>query len=164
MMNKYFDGIIPEYKEPTNDFTKKLYQDMEDKLVSYNEYMENYQITQGAEKAIELINLGNKYFDDIAPWTQAKNENIELLQECLYAASEVIRIGSIILSPMLVEKSQDALDQENVPAELRTLESTHTIGKLSSIHINELRALFPRLKKEDEVKFLTELIDGPLDK
>lgn len=164
MMNKYFGGIIPEYKEPTNDFTKKLYQDIEDKLVSYNEYMENYQITQGAEKALELINLGNKYFDDVAPWTQAKNGNMELLKECLYAASEVIRIGSIILSPMLVEKSKDALDQENVPAELRTLDSTHVIGKLSNISISELRPLFPRLKKEDEVKFLTELIDGPSDK
>lgn len=122
------------------------------------------KITEGADKAIELVNLGNKYFDDIAPWTQAKNGNTVLLKECLYAASEIIRIGSIILSPMMPNKTKDALDQENVPEELRTLDSTHTIGKLSNIKINEISALFPRLKKDDEVKYLTELIDGPATK
>lgn len=161
MMNKYFEGIIPEYAEPTSDITKKLYQDIEEKLVQYNAFMEDMKITEGAEKAIELVNLGNKYFDDIAPWTQAKNNNIVLLKECLYAAAEIIRIGSIILSPMMPNKTIDALNQENVPEELRTLASTHTIGKLSGIHINPLSALFPRLKKDDEIKYLTELIDGP---
>ena len=160
-MNKYFEGVIPEYKEPTNEFTKKLYADIEEKLVQYNAYMEELKITDGAEKAIELVNLGNKYFDDVAPWTQAKNGNIDLLKECLYAAGEIIRIGSIILSPIMPIKTKDALNQENVPEELRTLAFTHTIGKLSNIHINPLTALFPRLKKDDEVKYLTELIDGP---
>lgn len=161
MINKYFDGVIPEYAEPTSDITRKLYQDIEEKLIQYNAFMEDLKITEGAEKAIELVNLGNKYFDDIAPWTQAKNNNIVLLKECLYAAAEIIRIGSIILSPMMPSKTTDALNQENVPEELRTLASTHAIGKLSGIHINSLSALFPRLKKDDEIKYLTELIDGP---
>lgn len=161
MMNKYFDGVIPEYANPTSDLTIKLYKDIEEKLIQYNAYMEDMKITEGTEKAIELVNLGNKYFDDIAPWTQAKNNNIVLLKECLYAASEIIRIGSIILSPMMPNKTKDALDQENIPLDLRTLDSTHTIGKLSNIKINSLFALFPRLKKDDEVKYLTELIDGP---
>ncbi len=164
MMNKYFDGIIPEYAEPTSDITKKLYADIEEKLTQYNAFMEDLKITDGAEKAIELVNLGNKYFDDIAPWTQAKEGNTVLLKECLYAASEIIRIGSIILSPMLPSKSVEALDQENVPAELRTLDSTHVIGKLSNIKIGTITALFPRLKKDEEVAYLTELIDGPANK
>jgi methionyl-tRNA synthetase len=161
MMNKYFEGVIPEYATPTDEFTKKLYADVEEKLTQYNAFMEDMKITEGADKAIELVNLGNKYFDDVAPWTQAKNGNTVLLKECLYAASEIIRIGSIILSPMMPNKTKDALDQENVPEELRTLDSTHVIGKLSNIKINEISALFPRLKKDDEVKYLTELIDGP---
>lgn len=164
MINKYFNGVIPAYQEPTSEITKKLYQDIHDKLVQYNTYMEDLKITDGAAKAMELVNLGNKYFDDIAPWSQAKNGNTVLLAECLYAASEIIRIGSIILSPMIPDKSKEALDQENVPEELRTLDSTKEIGKLSNIKINPITALFPRLKKDDEVKYLTELIDGPAKK
>lgn len=164
MTNKYFEGVIPQYNEPESDITKKLYSEINEKLVQYNAYMEDMNITEGAAKAIELVNLGNKYFDDIAPWTQAKNGNIKLLEECIYAVCEIIRIGSIILSPIMPNKTKSALDQENVPEELRTLESTSTIGKLSGIHIGELSPLFPRLKKDDEVKYLTELIDGPSDK
>ena len=161
MVNKYFNGVIPEYQEPTSEITKKLYSDITEKLMQYNTYMEDLKITDGAEKAMELVNLGNKYFDDIAPWNQAKNGNTVLLAECLYAASEIIRIGSIILSPIIPSKSKEALDQENVPEELRTLDSTAVIGKLGNIKINPLTALFPRLKKDEEVKYLTELIDGP---
>ena len=65
---------------------------------------------------------------------------------------------------MIPSKSKEALDQENVPEELRTLDSTKEIGKLSNIKINPITALFPRLKKDDEVKYLTELIDGPAKK
>ncbi len=122
--------------------------------------MDKFDITNGAGKAMELLDLGNKYFDAIAPWTQAKNNNQVLLKESLYAASELIRIGSILLSPVMPSKTIEALDQENVPADLRTLPSVNTIGKLSNIKINTLSPLFPRLKKEDEIKFLTELIDG----
>jgi methionyl-tRNA synthetase len=160
MVNRYFNGVIPEYAEPTSDLTKKLFEDAKAKIVEYKAYMDKFDITNGAGKAMELLDLGNKYFDAIAPWTQAKNNNQVLLKESLYAASELIRIGSILLSPVMPSKTIEALDQENVPADLRTLPSVNTIGKLSSIKINTLSPLFPRLKKEDEIKFLTELIDG----
>jgi methionyl-tRNA synthetase len=160
MVNRYFNGVIPEYAEPTSDLTKKLFEDAKAKIVEYKAYMDKFDITNGAGKAMELLDLGNKYFDAIAPWTQAKNNNQVLLKESIYAASELIRIGSILLSPVMPSKTIEALDQENVPADLRTLPSVNTIGKLSNIKINTLSPLFPRLKKEDEIKFLTELIDG----
>ena len=160
MINRYFDGVIPEYHEPADDLTKKLFEDVKEKLAVYEEKMDSFDITMGANAAMELIDLGNKYFDNIAPWTQAKNNNIELLKESLYSASELLRIGSILLNPIMPTKTIDALNQENVPEELRTFDSIKEIGKLSGIHINSLSPLFPRLKKDEEIKFLTDLIDG----
>lgn len=160
MINRYFGGVIPEYHEPIDDLTKKLYKDVKIKLSLYEQYMDKFDVTAGTNVAMELVDLGNKYFDAIAPWTQAKNNNEILLKESLYAASELLRIGSILLSPVMPSKTQDALIQENIPAELQTYESIKTIGKLGSIHINELSPLFPRLKKDEEIKFLTDLIDG----
>ena len=57
-------------KEIFSNFTllfsdNKKYEDIKEKLVQYNAAMESMDITVGAAKAIELINLGNKYFDDI---------------------------------------------------------------------------------------------------
>ena len=160
MINRYFDGVIPEYHEPIDDLTKKLFADVKEKLTIYEEKMNDFDITMGANAAMELIDLGNKYFDNIAPWTQAKNNNIDLLKESLYAASELLRIGSILLKPFMPTKTVDALNQENVPDNLRTFDSIKDIGKLGGIHIGALSPLFPRLKKDEEIKFLTDLIDG----
>lgn len=160
MVNRYLGGVIPEYAAPTSPLTEKLYKDAETKIEEYEKAMDRYDITDGTGKAMELLGLGSKYFDDIAPWNQAKDGNDALLKECLYAACELIRIGSILLSPVMPQKTKAALDQENVPEDLRSYDSIHTIGKLSGIHVNALEALFPRLKKDDELKFLTELIDG----
>ena len=41
-----------------------------------------------------------------------------------------------------------------------TFDSIKDIGKLGGIHIGALSPLFPRLKKDEEIKFLTDLIDG----
>ena len=160
MIKKYFNGVIPEYKEPQSDLTKKVYADVQEKINQYNIYRESLEITSGVAKARELIALGNKYFDDIAPWSQAKKGNTELLAESLYCAAEIIRIGSILLSPVRPNKTKSALEQENVPENLRNLASVNEIGKLGNITLNETAPLFPRLKKEDEIKFLTDLIDS----
>lgn len=160
MIKKYFNGVIPEYKEPQSDLTKKVYADVQEKINQYNIYRDSLEITSGVAKARELIALGNKYFDDIAPWSQAKKGNTELLAESLYCAAEIIRIGSILLSPVRPNKTKSALDQENVPENLRNLASANEIGKLGNITLNETAPLFPRLKKEDEIKFLTDLIDS----
>ena len=52
MLNKYFQGVVPEFKDPMNDFTKKLYEEIEVKLTQYNALMEDFKITEGAGKAI----------------------------------------------------------------------------------------------------------------
>ncbi len=166
MIKKYFDGVIPEtdLNNPKSDFTKKLFEDVKTKIAQYEAYMDSYDITSGTAAAMELVNLGNKYFDDIAPWTQAKNGNMDLLKESLYAAVELIRIGSILLQPVMPEKTKSALDQAKVPEELRTYESLNTYNKLGGYKIEDITPLFPRLKKDDEIKYLTELIDGPEEK
>ena len=62
------------------------------------------------------------------------------------------------------EKTKSALDQAKVPEELRTYESLNSYNKLGGYKIEDITPLFPRLKKDDEIKYLTELIDGPEEK
>lgn len=160
MVNKYCNGVIPEYKEPKSEFSKKLYNDVNEKIDLYNRQMDDLLITNGILTAMSISSLAHKYFDDMMPWTLAKNGDSELLNECLYAACEVVRITSVLLSPVLVNKSVEALNQENVSSQLRTLKSCKTIGELSNVSISELNPLFPRLNKDVESKYLIELIDG----
>ncbi|MCI1734759.1 MAG: methionine--tRNA ligase [Bacilli bacterium] len=166
MVKRYFNGVIPEadLSQPQSELTKKLFEDATAKLTSYEGYMDSLDITGGTGAAMEMLDLGNKYFDAIAPWTQAKNGNTALLKESLAAASELLRMGGILLTPVMPMKTKEALDQEAVPEALRTYDSVQDHGKLAGITVGELAPLFPRLKKDDELVFLTNLIDGPVTK
>jgi len=161
MIKKYYDGVVPVYVEPKGELTRKIYQDINLYLKEYELQMDAYNITKGADAAMKLINLGNKYIEDQAPWTLAKSENTKAeLAETIYALCEVLRIGSIILRPFLVEKAPEALKQLNVPPELTKYDSIREIGKLGGVITNKGEQLFPRLDREVETKFLAELIDG----
>lgn len=161
MVKKYYNYQIPEYKKISSVNIENLYAEINKKLDEYEQAMDQYDVTKGAAAALSLLDLGNKFIEVQAPWVLAKDESKkEELAQSMYALEEVLRIGSIILQPFLVTKAKLALDQLNVPNELREYSSIRTIGKLSNIKNNPAYVLFPRLDVNVETQFLTELIDG----
>lgn len=161
MVNKYYDGIIPEYKVPAEEKTKKIYSDINLYLNEYEAQMDVYNVTKGADAAMNLLNIGNKYIEDQAPWNLVKDSTkADILAETMYALCEVIRIGSIILKPFLVIKADEALNQLNIPNDLRQYETLKTIGKLGGIKVIDTPVqLFPRLNKDLEMEYLAAMID-----
>jgi methionyl-tRNA synthetase len=160
MIDKYLGGIVPEYQEPSSALVKKAYSDVTLYINQYEAQMDAFDVTKGADTAITLINIGNKLIEDEAPWTLAKDPSkAGELKETMYVLAEILRIGSILLRPFLVLKSDEALDQLNVPKEDRTYQSIRVIGKLSGVKLNEAKPLFPRLDKDKEMEYLANLID-----
>jgi methionyl-tRNA synthetase len=160
MIAKYFGGIIPEYKAPVCPNVIKAYQDMELYLNQYESEMDAYDVTKGADTAINLINVGNKLIEVEAPWVLAKDPyKLGELQETMYVLAEILRTGSLMLKPFLVIKADEALNQLNVPSEARDYQTIRSYGKLSGVHIGVPSQLFPRLDKDKEMAFLADLID-----
>jgi methionyl-tRNA synthetase len=160
MIDKYLGGIVPEYQEPSSALVKKAYSDVTLYINQYEAQMDAFDVTKGADTAITLINIGNKLIEDEAPWTLAKDPSkAGELKETMYVLAEILRIGSILLRPFLVLKSDEALDQLNVPKEDRTYQSIRVIGKLGGVKLNEAKPLFPRLDKDKEMEYLANLID-----
>ncbi len=160
MIAKYFDGVIPAYKEPAAQAVKQAYTDLDLYLNQYESEMDAYDVTKGADSAINLINIGNKLIEVEAPWVLAKDpDKKDELAETMYVLAEVLRVGSIMLRPFLVTKAEEALTQLNVPEEERKYQSIRTFGKLGGIHIGTPSQLFPRLDKDKEMAYLADLID-----
>ena len=161
MINKYFDGVIPSVDENNikNKLTKTLLKETKEKAKTYFTLMDDYNLTLAIATAMEIFDLGNKYIDSIAPWDLAKNNKLDELRESLYYPLELIRIGSILLQVVIPNKASTALDLINVKKEYRTFDSIDKLYSLSKTKIKDITPLFPRLKKEDEIKFLTDLID-----
>ena len=160
MINKYFDGVIPSVsKKIINPLTKKLLEDTKKKVKNYFSLMDDYNLTQASASAMEIFDLGNKYIDSMAPWDLSKNNKDEELKETLYYSLELVRIGSILLQNVMPNKTKEAFSLIKVSKENTTFESIDNLGLLQGKKLDTITPLFPRLKKEDEIIFLTNLID-----
>ena len=71
-MNKYFDGVIPEYSGSTEEFDAALLQVNRETVSKYEEAMEKMEFSVALTSIWQLVSSTNKYIDETQPWTLAK--------------------------------------------------------------------------------------------
>ncbi|AMP21137.1 methionine--tRNA ligase [endosymbiont 'TC1' of Trimyema compressum] len=110
MIDKYFDGIVPEKitVEPIDKVLESLAQHV---VSDYETKMDNFEIGSALQTVFKLIVRANKYIEEVAPWQLAKAENFDRIGTILYNLTEVIRISTILLSPVLVETKENVKKQ-----------------------------------------------------
>ncbi len=59
-----------------------------------------YQLRRNAELGMNIARLGNKYFDETSPWKSVKSDK-SLAEQSLFVCSELLRIFSIVFTPIL---------------------------------------------------------------
>ncbi len=84
-------------KEVDDEITKKY------KTVS--DYIENLEFKKACNEIIELIEIGNKYYDERKPWVQRK-EDIEEFNNTIYTCANVIANLSNLLEPIMPETTR----------------------------------------------------------
>lgn len=67
-------------------------------------YIESLEFKKACNKIVELIEIGNKYYDERKPWIQ-KKENIEEFNSTIYTCANVIANLSNLLEPIMPETS-----------------------------------------------------------
>lgn len=67
-------------------------------------YIESLEFKKACNKIVELIEMGNKYYDERKPWIQ-KKENIEEFNSTIYTCANVIANLSNLLEPIMPETS-----------------------------------------------------------
>lgn len=72
------------------------------KMVS--EYIEKLEFKNACNKIVELIDIGNKYYDERKPWVQ-KKENTEEFNNTIYTCANVIANLSNLLDPIMPQTS-----------------------------------------------------------
>ncbi len=106
MLCKYFDGEIkPEFASNTLKTSTETAKDKT--AVAF----ENFAIEQGAEAIMELINETNKYVNDKAPWSLAKEEKWTECGEVIYNTLETMRHVAVLIYPYCPNISQDIWSQ-----------------------------------------------------
>jgi methionyl-tRNA synthetase len=152
MVEKYFDGVIPE-AGPATDYDDQLQETAQKELEEMTKDIDNLQFSTALEHLWILIRRTNKYIDETTPWVLAKDESKkDKLGTVLYNLMESLRIIAIALKPFLLEAPgkicyqlgiKDTLEEQN-------WEATQEWGLLESgIKVNSGDPIFPRIDLEE---------------
>ncbi len=154
MTNKYFDGVIqaPTAPDALDDELKNMALALPGRV---SEKMESLHVADAIDEIFALLRRANKYIDETAPWTLAKqDETKERLGTVLYNLLEAIRFAAISLKPYLPDTGDRILSQ--LGCEDGGLESLDTFGALKAgDKVGAGEILFARLdaaKKMEEIE------------
>ena len=155
MVEKYFGGTLPAERESSDaDYDlKTMASTLRDR---YEAEMEHFQFQNALEQIFKTIQRANKYIDENAPWTLAKDPaNRARLAAVMYNLLETIRICAVLLTPFIPDSAEKIFGQIGACPCCRTWEKANVWGSLRpDVTVHKGEALFPRIDAE---KALAEL-------
>ena len=155
MVEKYFGGTLPTERENSDADCdlKTMASTLRDR---YQAEMEHFQFQNALEQIFKTIQRANKYIDENAPWTLAKDPaNRARLATVMYNLLETIRICAVLLTPFIPDSAEKIFDQIGACPCCRTWEKANVWGSLRpDVTVRKGEALFPRIDAE---KALAEL-------
>jgi len=155
MVEKYFGGTLPTERENSDADCdlKTMASTLRDR---YEAEMEHFQFQNALEQIFKTIQRANKYIDENAPWTLAKDPaNRARLATVMYNLLETIRICAVLLTPFIPDSAEKIFDQIGACPCCRTWEKANVWGSLRpDVTVHKGEALFPRIDAE---KALAEL-------
>ena len=155
MVEKYFGGTLPAERESSDADCdlKTMASTLRDR---YEAEMEHFQFQNALEQIFKTIQRANKYIDENAPWTLAKDPaNRARLAAVMYNLLETVRICAVLLTPFIPDSAEKIFDQIGACPCCRTWEKANVWGSLCpDVTVHKGEALFPRIDAE---KALAEL-------
>ena len=155
MVEKYFGGTLPAERESSDADCdlKTMASTLRDR---YEAEMEHFQFQNALEQVFKTIQRANKYIDENAPWTLAKDPaNRARLAAVMYNLLETVRICAVLLTPFIPDSAEKIFDQIGACPCCRTWEKANVWGSLRpDVTVHKGEALFPRIDAE---KALAEL-------
>ena len=158
MINKYEDGVIPEFKSNFLEPDKELEALSKDVIAEYKTKMDESRFSDALAAVWQLVSQTNKYIDQTTPWILAKNENdgdAEKLADVMAHLAASLRVIGLLISPIMTHAPKEiftqlGLDNQAIDLTNITIEDLPTGGKV----VAKGTPIFPRLDKEEEVDFI----------
>lgn len=145
MIDKYFDGEIPA---PTAEVEEvALVKASAEALRSQSDkIMADCAFHQYIDKIVGLVGATNSFIDDTAPFKLAKDDSQrERLGTILHTCAEAVRIIMVYLTPIMPDKTTEALCSLGCEKTCGTLQETGKWGEiLHGTKITAGQPLFPR--------------------
>jgi methionyl-tRNA synthetase len=112
IVHNKINSIVPECK-PKESSDLKILNLVEDNLDLLLKTFNKYEIHNYLKSIIQLCSEVNKYVNDSAPWS-LKDDNLDKRNSIIYVVLEFMRKISILLQPIIPEKTKIILDSLNI--------------------------------------------------
>ena len=129
---------------PLGRIDENIEKDIKATYKEVSDLIEKLEIKKACSKIIELIEEGNKYYDERKPWVQI-NENIEEFNNTIYTCANVIANLSNLLEPIMPETSKKVREY------LKIEQPSWEFVKINSeIPLGTIEPLFERIKIQNK--------------
>ena len=158
MVNKYFNGNVPEYAGMPNEVDKEFEEYTNSKIEKVEELFEKIEMANCLQEIWNIISRTNKYIDETAPWILAKKDDKEKLASCLNHLVENLRKIAILIRPFMQDTSDNIFRQLGINEEkLKTWDSLKEKDLLNNIKvIQKGEPIFMRLNAEEEIAYIKD--------
>lgn len=158
MINKYEGGVIPQFKPGFLDADKELETTSDEAITEFKSQMEKTHFADALSAIWKLVSQTNKYIDQTTPWVLAKKQNDgdeEKLADVMSHLAASLRVIGLLISPIMTNApkeifSQLGLGDINIDLTNLSMSDLPTGGKV----VAKGTPIFPRLDKDEEVKFI----------
>ncbi len=153
MVDKYFGGTIPAERE-AGEFDDDLKALAAETKINTEKALDNLYFSDSIAAIWKFISRTNKYIDETAPWTLAKDESKKArLAEVMYNLCESIRIISVLIAPAMPDTSVKIRNQLGI-GEIKSWDECGEFGKEDSYTVVKGEIIFPRIDLEKELEEL----------
>ena len=158
MVEKYFEGTLPQAQE-TGPEDGALITAAGALTGIYEKHMEDFSFQSALTEIFKVTSRANKYIDETAPWTLAKDESRRpRLAGVLYNLLETIRICAVLLQPFMPESCGKIFSQLGVREVLTEYASAASFGALPKNNtVSKGEIIFPRLDLAKELEELSQV-------
>lgn len=158
MVLKYFDGKLPAEREDAPEDAELV--GMASALRGkYQQLMDSFQTQAALEEIFKVISRANKYIDENAPWTLAKDESkCARLASVMYNLLESLRICTCLLVPFMPESCKKAFAQIGADESVQSWDSAAVWSSLpADVAVTKGDTLFPRIDMNKELAELEKI-------
>jgi len=163
-IHKYFDGKVPEWSEEAmTDTDRRALAEVEAALDEWAGHLERFEVKAAVETAYHAGAVGNRYFDESAPFNTRKTDMARCGQS-LGVAVQILRMLAVMLAPVIpfaMEKLWGWLGMEGNLWEDGWEEGRRPIPAGRPLGKQEI--LFPRLEDDvilPEIDRLKGMLEG----
>jgi len=115
MTEKYFGGKTPPFGGEATAMERDLVHRVEETVRQYREEVPRWSFHKALMAVWECLNKANKYIDETAPWSLAKDgSQKERLGTVMRHLLEVNKTAAVLLAPFMPETAEKMLDRLRV--------------------------------------------------